>query len=75
MRNIFLAITLCASACAARFHTNLPVEDRLDVVTHYLHGESLDKIAAEFGLYDREEARAIVNDVMFALAQRFHRER
>jgi hypothetical protein len=76
MRNFLLAVALFASACAARpDRATIPAETRVAVLTQYLRGASLDALVAQFHLYDRASARAVVHDEMIALTRRYYNDR
>jgi hypothetical protein len=75
MRNILLAVTLLGSACGTfSSRTTLPVATRDQVLDHYMRGESLEALAAEFHLYGRDDARAAVHDAMIALTKRYYND-
>src|SRR5262249_50045888 len=73
MRNILFTILLGASACA----TSKPVSPTLcnDVLARYAHGESLDKIASDLQLGDRDAARDAVHQAMISLSKRYYHDR
>ena len=71
-----LVISVCVGACGARpSRTTIPTETRNEVLSHYVSGESLDKIALEFHLGDRNDARSVVHDAMTSLTRRYYRDR
>jgi hypothetical protein len=71
-----LVIAICAGACGARSsRPTLPTDTRNEVLSHYVSGESLDKIALEFRLGDRDDARRVVHDAMVSLTKRYFRDR
>ena len=73
---IILTIALCASACAARSkYDTLPAQTRTDVLAHYARGESFDKLASEFHLGSRDDARDVVHHEMISLQRRYYRDR
>ena len=71
MRN--LLFVLFAGACA----TSKPMSPAVcnDVLSHYAQGESLDKIAADFKLGDRDAARAAVHQAMISLQKPYYHDR
>jgi hypothetical protein len=46
-----------------------------DVLARFLRGESLDQLAHELALGDRDDARVAVHDAMLALQKRYYRDR
>jgi hypothetical protein len=46
-----------------------------DVLARYLRGESLDQLANELALGNRDDARAAVHTAMLALQKRYYRDR
>jgi len=46
-----------------------------DVLARYVIGESLDKIAADFSLGSRDEARELVHHALLAVQRRYFRDR
>ncbi len=46
-----------------------------DVLAHYAKGESLDDIARDYSLADRDEARQVVHRAMLSLQKRYFRDR
>lgn len=46
-----------------------------DVLEHYAKGESLDDLAHDFSLADRDEAREIVHRAMLSLQKRYFHDR
>ena len=76
MRNILLAIILSATACAGRpSQATLPAEATNEMLARYLQGESLDQLATEMRLNDRDEARDAVHRAMIALQKRYYQDR
>jgi hypothetical protein len=76
MRNILFAIVLSATACAARpSHTTLTPEASNDMLARYLQGESLDNLAADMRMNDRDDARDAVHRAMIALQKRYYQDR
>jgi hypothetical protein len=71
MRN--LLFVLFAGACA----TSKPMSPAVcnDVLSHYAQGESLDKIATDFRLGDRDAARDAVHQAMISLQKRYYHDR
>jgi hypothetical protein len=73
MRNLLIIVLLGTSACA----TSRPMSPARcnDVLARYAHGESLDKIAAELQLGDRDAARDAVHQAMLSLQKRYYHDR
>jgi hypothetical protein len=68
-------LALGAAACGANtHHTTLPADTRADVLSHYLHGESLERLAAEYQLAGRDDARAVVHDALLSLTRRYYKD-
>jgi hypothetical protein len=67
------SIVACASACAA--HSTLPVETQTEMLSHYVHGESLNELAREFKLADTGEARVVVHDALVSLYRRYYNDK
>ena len=74
MRKFLFVILVGASACAAHSNSMSPTVCN-DVLAHYAHGESLDKIAADFKLGDRDAARDAVHQAMISLQKRYYHDR
>lgn len=72
MRSTLLFLVLAASACAARPQVSTTIRD--EALEHYARGESLDAIARDLQLPDRDAARAAVHDGMLSLSKRYYRE-
>ncbi len=70
------AIATCTPACVAHSaRPALTAEKRSAVLSRYARGESLDQIAADFRLGDRDAARDAVHDAMISLTKRYYRDR
>jgi hypothetical protein len=79
MRKLLLIVLVAASACAARTQqTSIPTaygaagtgDDA--IVARYLQGESLDELAGDLRLGDRDEARGVVHRAMENLQRRYY---
>jgi len=69
-------IAITAAACGARSASStLPAQTRTEVLSHYLRGESLEQIAVDYRLHDRDDAREVVHDAMISLTKRYYRDR
>lgn len=83
MRKFLLVLLVGASACAARSARNtVPTEYAFHdahgsaaVVARYMQGESLDELATELRLDDRDQARDVVHQAMLDLQKRYYRDR
>ena len=76
MRKIIVALVITASACAARTgRTTLPADQCNELLAHYARGESFDKIAVDFRLADRDQARSAVHEAMLTVQKRYYHER
>ena len=83
MRTFLLVLLVGASACAARgARTTVPTEyafhdahGEAAVVARYMQGESLDELASELRLDDRDQARDVVHQAMLDLQKRYYRDR
>jgi hypothetical protein len=84
MRKLLLIVLVGASACGARAaQTTVPTtygaadprtgDDAL--IARYLQGETLDELANELKLGDRDEARGAVHRAMQGLRKRYYTER
>ena len=70
------AIAMCLAACGARAsRPTVPVETQNAVLSHYLRGDSFEKIAIDFRLADRDEARQVVHDAIIAVTRRYYSNR
>jgi hypothetical protein len=84
MRKLLFMFLIGASACAAR-STQLAVptvyaagDPRTGddaIVARYLQGETLDELANDLRLGDRDEARSVVRRAMQSLRRRYYTER
>jgi hypothetical protein len=83
MRNFLFILLVGASACAARSsHSTVPTaygaaEARSGegaLVSRYLQGESLDELASDLSVGDRDEARDAVHRAMQDLQRRYYTE-
>lgn len=83
MRNFLFIVLVGASACAARTsHTTVPTaysaadarSGEGAIVARYLQGESLDELASDLSLGDRDEARDAVHQAMQDLRRRYYTE-
>ena len=73
MRTLLFAIVFVTSACGAR--PQFSTATRNSALERYSQGESIDDIARELGLGDRETARAAVQAGMMAVAKRYYNDR
>lgn len=70
------ALATGPSACVTHStRPTLPAETRTAVLSRYASGESLDQIAVDFRLGDRDTARDVVHDAMISLNKRYYRDR
>jgi hypothetical protein len=75
MRHLVLVVVVAASACAGRAaHPTLSPQRQADLLTGYAHGESLDQLATEYSLGDRDEARDAVRHALRAVQERYYRD-
>ena len=72
-RNLAFAFAVLPSACVS--HVNVPKDTQDRVLAQYAHGESLDVLATDFRLGDREAARDVVHQAMLALQRRYYQDR
>jgi hypothetical protein len=68
-----LVIAMCMSACATR--PTIPMQTRNAVLAEYARGASLERLAQDFRLGSRDDARGVVHDAMLALQKRYYRDR
>jgi hypothetical protein len=66
-------VALALGACAARAPT-VTTSSR-DALARYATGASLDQIAADLGLDDRDAARSLVRDALVDLNRRYYGRR
>jgi hypothetical protein len=84
MRNLLFVLVVGATACAARSTPSAiptayagrdPRTGDDAIVSRYLQGETLDELANELRLGDRDEARDAVHRAMQSLRRRYYTER
>jgi hypothetical protein len=82
MRKLLFILLATTAACSARSsHSTIPTvygaagigDDA--IVARYLQGESLDQLAGELKLDDRDEARGAVHRAMQSLQKRYYADR
>ena len=72
-RNLVFGFAALTSACVS--HVSVPKDTQDRVLAQYARGESLDSLAADFRLGDREAARDVVHQAMLALQRRYQQDR
>ena len=83
MRTFLIALVVAASACAGRAsHPTVPTEyafhdahGEAAVVARYMQGESLEELASDLSLSDRDQARDVVHQAMLDLQRRYFHDR
>jgi hypothetical protein len=83
MRTFLFTLVLGASACAGRYsQVSVPTEyafhdahGEAAVVARYMQGESLDQLASDLALADRDQARDVVHHAMIDLQKRYFHDR
>jgi hypothetical protein len=84
MRNLLLILLVGASACAARstppaiptvYGAGDPRTGDDAMIARYLQGETLDELANDLRLGDRDDAREAVHRAMQSLRRRYYTER
>ena len=79
MRTFLLALVVATSACAGRYTaTTVPTDyafrdahGEAAVVARYMQGESLEDLASDLSLADRDQARDVVHQAMIDLQKRY----
>lgn len=79
MRTLLLALIAATSACAGRYTASTVPTDfafhdargEAAVVARYMQGESLDQLASDLALADRDQARDVVHHAMIDLQKRY----
>lgn len=71
MRTFLLALVLAGSACVA--HSQLAPAASEEAFQRYVHGESLDQVAAELQIDNRDDVRASIRHTLHQLQVRFYR--
>ena len=72
-RNLAFALAALSSACVS--HMTVPKDTQDRVLAQYARGESLEALATDFRLGDREAARDVVHQAMLALQRRYQQDR
>ncbi len=73
MRNILLLLTIATSACAAR--AQLTPYEAQHAMSMFASGKSMDQIATEMHLDNRDDARSLVHDAMINMTRRYYADR
>lgn len=72
-RNVAFAFAALTSACVS--HMDVPKDTQDRVLAQYARGESLESLATDFRLGNREAARDVVHQAMLALQRRYYQDR
>jgi hypothetical protein len=73
MKTLLLLVTLSAAACAPK--ASFAPTTCQHALTLYSQGDSVDQVAEQLHLGDRETARAAIHEAMRSVQKRFYADR